>query len=256
MIDGLSVIALGLALGVQHATDADHVVAVATIVSRTRRFTAGALVGALWGVGHTATIAAVGTAIIVFKVTITPTLGLSMELLVAAMLILLGAGRILMALRGTASVPADHLGERHVHEGGSAFHSHAHAHGPVVHEHPHVHPPERLLRAVGTGQGLRSVAVGIVHGLSGSAAVALLALSTIRSAYGAVAYLVVFGIGTIAGMTAMTAVMALPLTAGAPWLARWRRALAAGTGVLAVGLGLYLAVQTGGSLLSTGVPPR
>src|SRR3990167_9135480 len=112
---GLSVILLGLLLGVQHATDPDHIVAVATIVSRTRRFGAGAMVGALWGVGHTATIAAVGSALIVFKVAITPAVGLSLEFAVAVMLMALGAARLTSALRESGAVPVAHLGEPHAH---------------------------------------------------------------------------------------------------------------------------------------------
>jgi high-affinity nickel-transport protein len=89
------------------------------------------------------------------------------------------------------------------------------------------------------------VAVGVVHGLAGSAAVALLALSTVESAAGAVAYLVLFGAGTIAGMTAITAMLALPFAAGGLRRVRARRALAMGTGFLSLGLGLYVAVQVG-----------
>src|SRR5258705_8035203 len=90
----LPTLGLGFLFGLQHATDPDHVVAVATIVSRTRRFDAGALIGAFWGVGHTATIVTMGMAIIVFNVTVTPSVGLSMELAVAVMLLALGLFRI------------------------------------------------------------------------------------------------------------------------------------------------------------------
>jgi high-affinity nickel-transport protein len=89
-----SVMLLGLLFGVQHATDPDHVVAVATIVARTRRFGAGALVGAFWGVGHTVTVTAVGLAIVVFNLALTPRVALSLEMLVAIMLIALGVARI------------------------------------------------------------------------------------------------------------------------------------------------------------------
>ncbi|MEK7771173.1 MAG: high-affinity nickel-transport family protein [candidate division NC10 bacterium] len=245
---GLSVILLGLLLGVQHATDPDHVVAVATIVSRTRRFGAGAVIGALWGVGHTATIAAVGTAIIVFKVAITPAVGLSLEFAVAVMLMALGAVRLVSALRESDAVPLAHLGEPHPHAGEPAFHSHPHTHGDTVHRHPHLHPSPALARAlqtVGAAQALRSVGVGLVHGLAGSAAVALLVLSTVESAAGAAAYLVLFGAGTIVGMTAITAVLALPFAVSGRWLAGGRRGLAVGTGLLSLGLGLYLAFQIG-----------
>jgi high-affinity nickel-transport protein len=244
----LSAVALGLLLGVQHATDADHVVAVATIVSRTRRFGAGALIGAFWGLGHTLTIAAVGAAIILFRVTVTPTAGLAMEFAVAIMLVILGVARLSLALRGARTVAPEHLAEPHRHDAAPAFHSHAHAHGEIVHRHPHVHPPTRLaaaLNGVGIGQAIRSTSIGVVHGLAGSAAVALLAVSTIADPYLAVGYLLVFGAGTIAGMTAITGLMALPFVVGAGWLARCQGALAMGTGALSLAFGLYLGFHIG-----------
>src|SRR5512139_2906893 len=100
MDSGLGAIALGFLFGLQHATDADHVVAVASIVSRTGRFAAGVLVGAFWGLGHSVTIAVAGMAIVVFNVTVTPRAGLSMELLVAVMLMALGVARIARLMRG------------------------------------------------------------------------------------------------------------------------------------------------------------
>lgn len=244
----LSAVALGLLLGVQHATDPDHVVAVATIVSRTHRFGAGALIGAFWGLGHTLTIAAVGTAIIVFRVAVTPRAGLAMELAVAAMLVILGVARLTLALRGGRAVPAEHLVEPHRHDTAPAFHSHVHAHGAVVHRHPHVHPSSRLaaaLSGVGIGQAVRSALIGVVHGLAGSAAVALLALGTIADPYLAVGYLLVFGAGTIAGMTVITGLMAVPFAVGTGWVTRWQRALAVGTGALSLGFGLYLGLHVG-----------
>lgn len=244
----LPALLLGLLFGVQHATDPDHVIAVATIVGRTRRFRAGALVGAFWGVGHTVTVTAVGMAIILFNLAVTATVGLSMELAVAGMLILLGALRIVRIFRGSDAVPLAHLTEPHPHPSEAGLHSHSHAHEGGVHRHPHVHPPARLLRAlqtVGPGQALRSVLVGLVHGLAGSAAIALLVLSTIGSPAAALGYLLLFGTGTIAGMTAMTALLSLPFTARAPALRRWQRALALGTGLASVGFGLYLAVHVG-----------
>lgn len=242
----LPVVLLGLIFGIQHATDPDHVVAVATIVSRTRRFGAGALIGAFWGLGHTATIVAVGVAIIFFNLTITPAAGLSLELAVALMLMALGATRIAWAFRGSDRVPVAHLTEAHPHEGSVGFHSHVHAHWGSVHRHPYVQPPRALLRAlqaVGPAQALRSVLVGLVHGLAGSAAVALLVLATIRSAWGAVGYLLLFGAGTMLGMTAITALLSLPFAAGLPALTRWRRGFAVGTGALSLGFGLYLAIH-------------
>jgi high-affinity nickel-transport protein len=239
---------LGLLFGVQHATDPDHVVAVATIVARTRRFAAGALVGAFWGVGHTVTFVATGVALVVFHVTVAPWVARSMEMVVALMLIVLGAARILWVFRGSDPVPVAHLGEPHPHEPGPALHSHVHAHAHAVHRHPHAHPPARLLRAlqtVGPAQALRSALVGLVHGLAGSAAVALLVLSTIRGTAQAIGYLLVFGLGTILGMTAITGALSLPFTLRAPRLQGARRTLAVTTGALSLGFGLYLALHTG-----------
>jgi high-affinity nickel-transport protein len=243
-----SAMLLGLLFGMQHATDPDHVVAVATIVARTRRFGAGALVGAFWGVGHTVTVTTVGVAIVVFNASVTPRLALSLEMVVALMLVGLGVARILWVLRDSDPVPVAHLGEPHGHEDGPALHSHVHAHAGAVHRHPHVHPPARLLRAlqtVGLAQALRSTLVGLVHGLAGSAAVALLVLSTIRGSAAAIAYLLVFGVGTILGMTAITGLLSLPFTLHAPRLERARRALALATGALSLAFGLYLAFQIG-----------
>jgi high-affinity nickel-transport protein len=121
------------------------------------------------------------------------------------------------------------LGE-HAHGHREVFHTHPHAHGGVTHRHPHLHPSPRLLKTfenVGSSQALRSIAVGIIHGLAGSAAVALLVLSTIKNPYWAATYLLVFGAGTILGMMGVTVVMTVPfrlaLAASRGWAGLWRR---------------------------------
>ncbi len=191
-------------------------VAVATIVSRTRRFDAGALIGAFWGVGHTATIVIMGMAVIVFNVTVTPSVGLSLELCVAVMLLVLGIFRIVRFVQDRDDP-----------------------------KHTPVSPLpgfRSVLGAVGKGQAARSMAVGLVHGLAGSTAVALLVLSTVKSPYAAAAYLLLFGLGTIVGMTAITALLSLPFRV--PLLAL-NRGLAIGTGVGSFVFGLFLIVQIG-----------
>jgi sulfite exporter TauE/SafE len=218
MDPGLGAIALGFVFGLQHATDADHVVAVASIVSRTGRFASGALVGAFWGLGHTVTIAAAGAAIVLFNVTVTPRAGLSLELVVAFMLMVLGVSRIVKLVRDRD----ESLSRGH---DGSGF--------------------WLVLRTLGPAQAARSTLTGLVHGLAGSAAVALLVLSTVRSPYAAVVYLLVFGLGTIAGMIVITALLSVPFAVRAPILFRFRRALALGTGLLSLAFGLYLAVHIG-----------
>lgn len=244
----LPVLLLGLLFGIQHATDADHVIAVATIVARTRRFGAGALVGAFWGLGHTVTVTAVGAGIVLFNWTVTPGVARSLELAVALMLIALGGLRIVWVFRGSDAVPVAHLGEEHAHAAGPELHSHLHSHDGATHRHPHVHPPARLLRAlqtVGPAQAARSALVGLVHGLAGSATVALLVLSTIRGVGGAIGYLLLFGVGTILGMTVITVLLSLPFTLRVPRMHRWRRGLTLATGVLSLAFGLYLAFEIG-----------
>lgn len=234
---------LGFVLGIQHATDPDHLVAVATIVTRERRFAAGAMVGALWGLGHTLTLGAAGAAIIALGLTPGPAVGAGLELLVAAMLIVLGALRLRDAARGLQAVPADHLKADHEHGGAEVVHSHAHVHGVAVHGHPHVHPSRRLLAAWRDGRlPLRALVVGAVHGMAGSAAVSLLVLTTLRSVWGAALYLAVFGLGTIIGMTVLTAAMAYPV-ALALRLRRARRVLALGAGLGSIAFGITYAIR-------------
>src|SRR6266849_401417 len=107
MISFLSIIALGFFLGMRHATDPDHVVAVTTIVSRERQISKSAWIGVFWGIGHTVTIFVVGAAIILFDLIIPPRIGLSMELSVGMMLILLGVMNVWSFLRSMSASRAD-----------------------------------------------------------------------------------------------------------------------------------------------------
>jgi high-affinity nickel-transport protein len=214
---------------------------VATILTRERRFVDGAMIGVFWGAGHMTTLTIVGALIIGLKLTITPAVGSGLELVVAGMLILLGVLRLRDAVRSISSVPAGHLVADHEHGSqAGVVHSHPHAHGAEhAHEHAHVHP-SKLLSALGWKRGWpagRAAFVGAVHGLAGSAAVSLLVLATLRSTASAVAYLLIFGVGTIIGMTALTAVMAYPVMLALRFR-RARQALAfcAGIGSIAFGL--------------------
>lgn len=219
-----AVLALGFFLGMQHATDADHVVAVSTIVGRERTLRAAAPIGVLWGLGHTLTILLVGGSIILFGFVISPRLGLGMEFSVALMLVLLGALTVRNVLRNTASI------------------ARAHGHGPL-HDHSHEIDPESLHPT--RPRLLRPLLVGVVHGLAGSAAVALLVLNTIRDPIWSLGYLLIFGIGTIAGMLLITIALAMPLVLTAQRFQRVHRALALASGVLSVVLGLLLAHEIG-----------
>src|ERR1700688_1705160 len=134
MIGFLSILAVGFFLGMRHATDPDHVIAVTTIVSHQRNKARAALIGAFWGVGHTLTIFLVGAGIILFNLVIPVRLGLSMELSVAVMLIFLGLVNVAGFLR---SMP----GPSHTHDGEQVAHAHSHSHGDDTHSHSLDHTP-------------------------------------------------------------------------------------------------------------------
>lgn len=233
----LAAAVLGLMFGLQHATDADHLVAVATIVSRERRFGDGALVGALWGVGHTLTLAGAGLAIVLLDLRVPASAASGLELIVAVMLVALGVWRLREAVRGLSAVAdRDRLAD-HDHGGREVIHTHAHPHGAGA--HAHVHPSRRLLSALARRKGvpLRALMIGAVHGMAGTAAVSLLALATTRSTTASALYLALFGLGTIAGMTMLTALMAYPVSLALKFeRARRGLSLAAGLGSIAFGV--------------------
>lgn len=252
MIGFFSILAVGFFLGMRHATDPDHVIAVTTIVSNQRNRMRAALIGAFWGLGHTLTIFVVGAAIILFNLVIPVRVGLSMELSVAVMLIILGLWNVAGFLRSVPEPSVKHHAEEKV------FHSHPHSHGGHIHTHPHTHHPEghsdspdhvpldwmdRVFGKVSLYQYLRPLVVGIVHGLAGSAAVALLVLTTIRNVHWAVAYLLIFGVGTIAGMMLITMSIASAFTMMGRGRQKFSRRLALASGLLSLGFGLFVAYQ-------------
>jgi high-affinity nickel permease len=257
MIGLFSILAVGFFLGMRHATDPDHVIAVTTIVSNQRNIVRSALIGAFWGVGHTVTIFVVGAGIILFNLVIPVRLGLSMELSVAVMLIILGVANVAGFLRSMpeGSVPPGSVG---AHDEAEVVHSHAHSHGGYVHSHPHTHVPEshphpsdhapltwldHAFGRSGVYQYIRPFVVGVVHGLAGSAAVALLVLTTIRDVHWAIAYLLIFGVGTIAGMMLITMSLASAFTMVGKGRQKFSRRLAFASGLLSLGFGLFVAYQ-------------
>lgn len=190
----MTAILLGILLGLRHATDADHVIAVTAIVARERSLLRAARIGALWGAGHTITLVLVGGAIVAFRLVIPPRVGLGLEFGVALMLIALGYAN----LRPT--------------------------------KEPR---PERA--------AARPILVGTVHGLAGSAAVALLVLATIRDMVPAFIYLFVFGLGTIIGMMAVTVILAAPALYAGTRIVRLQGGIRFAAGALSIAFGLLLA---------------
>jgi hypothetical protein len=242
MLSLLSIILVGFFLGMRHATDPDHVIAVTTIVTRRKSVRHAALIGVLWGLGHTITIFLVGTAIILFSVVIPARVGLTMELTVGLMLIFLGALNLTGAMRWISerfTPPANTLSL-------SANETRVSASAPATSDLA-ILPGwrSRALRDVGIFQLLRPLFVGIVHGLAGSAAVALLVLTTIQNPWWALAYLLVFGFGTVAGMMAITSAIAMPIAYSGNRFAGFSNILAIASGVLSVAFGCFLAYQIG-----------
>jgi ABC-type nickel/cobalt efflux system permease component RcnA len=262
----LPILALGFFLGMRHATDPDHVSAVSTIVSRYRTAGGAAAIGMAWGVGHSLTILLVGSGIVLFGWVIPTRVGLSMELAVGVMLVVLGLANLRELFRlfrtrepADANDASNHGGDGgHRHAAGHA-HSHAHRHGDYVHTHAHKHDPEShphrpeqtplawLDRHFGghrAYQLTRPLVVGIVHGLAGSAAVALLVLAAVSNPKWAVLYLLVFSVGTIVGMMLITLAIGVPLAIGGRQ-PRFAGRLRLAAGLISVGFGCFLIYQIG-----------
>src|SRR5205085_10421258 len=191
----LAVLALGLVFGLKHATEVDHVVAVTTIVSEQRKLWRAALVGALWGTGHTASLVVVGIVVLVLRIAIPDRIGVWLEFSVAVMSILLGTNTFVRALRGRGSV---HI---HQHRHGGLAHAHVHFHDEdTAHEGATVAPHSHTIRRI----GIKPLLVGAMHGLAGSAVLTLLVLAQIGSPVIGILYLLVFGCGSIIGMLLMS----------------------------------------------------
>lgn len=204
MTSPLAVLALGFVLGVRHASDPDHVVAVTAIAARYRRIAPAALVGAVWGLGHSVTVFLAGGAIVLFNLVVPPRVGLALEFAVGLALALVGAWNVFGRGGFVRPAPADQR-----------------------------------------ASSLRAFGLGLVHGLAGSAAVALLVLATVRDPRVALLYLLVFCLGTIVGMVLVTLGLAAPVRVlGARWPGLGAP-LRYASGVLALGFGVYLLYATG-----------
>lgn len=204
---GLSVLLLGIGLGLRHATDADHVVVVSALVQREPGAWRAARIAALWGAGHTIAFLALGLLIVLAEVRIPEAFERGAELLVALMLIGFGIWHIARS-RGTG--PA-----------GNA---------PSV-----------------AGASARPLVIGVVHGLAGSAGIALLAATTIGSRPLAAAYLGLVALGTVIGMVALTVVMSRPISWTMRREGRLRSAITVIAAMLSIGLGLTVLVRVAAS---------
>jgi ABC-type nickel/cobalt efflux system permease component RcnA len=233
----LLALGLGFVLGLKHAMDADHVVAVATIVSEQLSVFRAALVGVLWGFGHSAALLAAGGLVVFLRMAIPEPVAALLELAVALMIVILGGRILYLLLRSRKKV---HV---HAHSHGGVTHAHLHFHGAEdAHEpsSPHRHHGARHGRTI----GLRPLLVGMVHGLAGSAALTLLVLTEVLrggSRILGMGYLLVFAAGSIGGMLLMSVVLSLPFVLTSVRFERVNVPLRLVAGVGSVLFGMYYA---------------
>ena len=220
----LPILALGFVIGLQHAMEADHLAAVATIASRHSGARDIVRHGLTWGLGHTLTLLALGGVAFLLGSAIPDGLARGLEFAVGVMLVGLGAHLLWKLWRSKVHV--------HVHQHGGDNHLHVHSHqrdpaphAQSVHGHPH------------RGFRWRTLLVGLMHGMAGSAALLLLAMTQVKDPARGLAYILVFGLGSMVGMGILSAVIAVPLTLSARFLTWANRGLQIGIGVCTVCLG-------------------
>jgi hypothetical protein len=225
------VLGLGFLLGMQHALEADHIAAVSSIAAR--RSDVGDIVkhGLTWGLGHTLTLFAFAGAAILLGHAIPDTLARPIETAVGVMLIGLGAHVLWRLWRDRVHFHAHRHGD-----GTSHIHVHSHAGESAPHRaspHQHAH-----------GFRWRSLLVGLMHGMAGSAALLVLAVSQVANPAAAMAYVLLFGVGSMLGMGALSVVIAVPLAVSARWLTWANRALQAGVGAITIAIGAMTIYST------------
>lgn len=230
LLDGtpaFAVLGLGFFLGLKHATEADHLAAVSTIVSNRRSLFSSVLVGGLWGLGHTISLVAAGVFVLLLDFQISQETERWLEISVGVMLTLLGLNVI-----------------RKLFSGG-ILHFHEHDHGGHAHVHPHLHEPATPDIHHGKQFRPQALFVGMVHGLAGSAALMLIVIPTITSRVLGLLYVVIFGIGSIGGMMLMSFFVGLPFHLTASRFNRFNKLMQAGAGGLGILLGLWIVYQKG-----------
>jgi ABC-type nickel/cobalt efflux system permease component RcnA len=222
-----TVLLFGFLIGLRHALEADHVAAVASLATRSRDLGQSVRLGAAWGLGHSLTLLAVGGLVLISGKALPPGVTLWLEVLVGAMLIMLGADVLRRMIRERVHFHSHRHGEM------EHFHSHSHAgegdHGVSPHAHDH-----------GAALSLRALIVGLMHGLAGSAALVLLTAQAIESIWQGVVYMALFGLGSTAGMALLSCAISLPLRYAARNLTWAYNGLGAVMGLFTAGLGLRI----------------
>lgn len=212
---------VGFFLGIKHALEPDHVIAVSTIVSSNRKVSNAIKVGLFWGLGHTLTLLILGLLLIAFKVQVPDQLGSFLEMLVGVMLVYLGAKSLIRLKKSRL-----HVHEHHHH---NSQHHHVHSHQHTS-DHDHQHLSDQM--------SFKSALIGMVHGVSGSGALVLLVLMTVDTTVEAVGFISIFGLGTAIGML-MSTLMIVSLLKATERHAKTSGRLTTATGWISVCFGLF-----------------
>ena len=216
----LTSLLLGFTLGAAHAFDPDHLVAVGTLTAESKNARQASVLGVIWGVGHTLALAGAGCIVLSMKWSVPEQFSVSMEMIVGFMIILLG-GNLLWKSFQTLTVHT----HQHSHEGSTHAHVHIHGKDTVTHHHHAL------------DSKLKTLLVGFVHGLAGSAALSLTVLSTMPTVLWGLTYIVIFGFGSIGGMFLVSTILSLPFVYAT---GLWHHQVKCGAGLLAIGFGGYL----------------
>jgi len=233
MFSTLTLLGIGLLFGLKHATEVDHVVAVSTIASQQRNVLRSALVGALWGAGHTMSLLIVGVIVLSLRIAIPKSVSSWFEFGVALMIIGLGTAALWGALRKRGDV---HVHE-HTHEGVAHVHIH-------FHESETRHESERKHSHAVSVVGIKPVLIGMMHGLAGSGALTLLVLTQIESVWVGFLYLAIFGFGSIVGMLVMSSLIGLPFALSSRSLSSLHHRMQLAAAIVSIAFGFWYAYQT------------
>tara|TARA_B100000700_G_scaffold251509_1_gene282637 strand:+ start:906 stop:1607 length:702 start_codon:yes stop_codon:yes gene_type:complete len=228
-----TILILGLLIGMQHALEADHIAAVATISARQSSIRKVIRHGAVWGIGHTLTLMLFAGAALYTKVAITKSFSAILESCIGILLIGLGGHLLYRLWKNRVHFHA------HRHQGG-VFHFHAHSHqgdssDHAISPHDHDHP---------AGLPIRTLVIGMMHGLAGSAALLVLTATAVNDTLSGIAYIAMFGIGSIIGMVILSALIAVPLSYSARMITWANRGLQGLVGCATVALGGVMIVRT------------
>jgi ABC-type nickel/cobalt efflux system permease component RcnA len=222
----LSILVLGFILGVKHAIEPDHVIAVSTIASQSKKLYRSSLAGVFWGIGHTATLFIIGIVLILMKGEITEKWAMSLEFLVGIMLVYLGVTSI-------RSFKNMHVHEND-HNGETVKYVHSHKYSKEQ-EHRYQHKDISYVK---------SMVVGLIHGLAGSAAMILLTMSTVKSVWEGAIYILIFGAGTVVGMLFFTTIIGIPFVLSAKKL-NINKTFTQLTGIVSTAFGIYYMYNLG-----------